>query len=282
MLKKILFTLSILLISQLSAESSFDRANRVAAEAAKNLDCEFEDCTPKEPKVIIKEKIVIKEKKVPVFIIKERVVVKEKKVPIIIVKEKVVYKDRIVYKDRVVHPELVPAPAPVVNVASDRIYNKAFFDVHAKNQAPMLDYITFSKRASFDIKQFIDSVTKIKSNYTKAYIHGSIAIPDSIKTAQVYVDAGQKYHYSSYGWSKAIRYNKMKNRQDSDYFLVSAISDKNGHRYIDYKIKLDLKYARDLKESEENVAPNTFFFKIAPKVRGFKNKFIKTTVFITE
>lgn len=78
MLKKLVLLLSVVFLSStLSAESDFDRANRVAAEAAKDLDCEFEECKPEPPKVIVKEKIVVKEKKVPVFVIKERVIIKE-------------------------------------------------------------------------------------------------------------------------------------------------------------------------------------------------------------
>ncbi len=121
MLKKILITLSILFLSQLSAESDFDRANRVAAESAKNLDCEFEECKPEPPKVIIKEKIVVKEKKVPVFIIKERVVYKDRPVEKVVVKEKIVYRDRPVVVEKVIiKEEILATPIPVT------IYNNSY------------------------------------------------------------------------------------------------------------------------------------------------------------
>ena len=37
-----------------------------------------------------------------------------------------------------------------------------------------------------------------------------------------------------------------------------------------------------LKVSEKNVAPNTFFFSMAPKVRGFKNKFEKCDIYVLD
>jgi len=239
--------------------SSISQANAAAKDAVRGLDCEFEDCSKPEPQIIIKEKKVYIDRPV------EKVVVKEK----------VVYRDKVVYKDK-------PTQTPQADANDNRVYNKAFFDIHTKSQAPILDYITFNDRSSFDIKQYIDSVTKIKENSTKVYIYGSIAVPESIKTEQVYIYNGDKYFYHYYDWGKKIYYNNSKNRQNSDYFLVNVKKDANGKRYVDYKIYLLLEHARDLKESEENVAPNTFFFKMAPKVRGFKNKFVKAKIFIVE
>jgi len=285
MLKKLVLLLSIVFLSStLSAESDFDRANRVAAEAAKDLDCEFEDCKPEPPKVIVKEKIVVKEKKVPVFIVKDRVVVKNrvivKEVPV----EKIVQKEKIVYRDRPapVMAETIPAPEPVKAVTG-RTYNKAFFDVHTKTQAPMLDYIKYSTRGSFNVDQFADTVSKIKEKYAKVYIHGSVAVPSSITTNQVYMNVGPKYFYGYYSyWKKEIFYNGSNARQNSDYFLVNVKKDNNGNRYVDYKISILLHKPWKINAAEENVAPNTFFFKMAPKVRGFKNKFVKVETYITE
>ena len=271
MLKKIILVLSVLFISIVSAESDFDRANRVAAEASKDLDCDFEDCK-EEPKVIIKKELV------PVIIIKEKIVTKE--VPVEV--EKVIVKEKVVYRDRIVHAEEVPVPEPTKAVTG-RTYNKAFFDVHTKSQAPMLDYIKYSTRGSFNVDQFADTVSKIKEKYAKVYIHGSIAVPSSITTNQVYMNVGPKYHYSYYSyWKKEIFYNGSTARQNSDYFLVNVKKDNNGNRYVDYKIFTLLEKPWKINAAEENVAPNTFFFKMAPKVRGFKNKFVKVEVFITE
>lgn len=272
MLKNVLLVLSILLLSQASA-SDYSRSNEAAKEAVKNLDCDFGDCPKPAPeaKVIIQEKVIIKE------------------VPVVVEKEVIV--EKIVYKDNPV-AEVVPAPAveeevaPVAKpkaVVTNRVYNKAFFDVHTPTQAPMLDYINFAPRASFDIKQYVDTVSKIKERNTKVYIHGQIAVPDSITTSQVYMNVGQKYHFSYYSsWQKDIYYNGSKTPQNSDYFLVDVKSDNNGNRYVDYKIYLFLSAPWKLKESEENVAPNSFFFKMAPKTRGFKNEFVNAKVYIIE
>ena len=266
MLKKIVLVLSMLLSTQLFAQSDFDRANAAAEKASKSLDCEFEDCKPEPPKVIIKKQYV------PVVVIKEKIVTKE--VPVEVKK--------VVYRDRVVHAEEVPAPVPVKAV-SGRTYNKAFFDVHTKTQAPMLDYIKFTTRGSFNVDQFADTVSKIKEKDVKVYIHGSIAVPSSITTNQVYMNVGPKYFYNYYSsWKKEIRYNNSTSRQNSDYFLVNVKKDSNGNRYVDYKIYILLSKPWKINAAEENVAPNTFFFKMAPKVRGFKNKFVKAEIFIAE
>ena len=91
MLKSIL--ISLILSISINA-SDYDRANSSSKEALRGLDCEFEDCTPKESKVVYKEKVVIKE--VPKEVIVEKVVIKEviKEVPKEVIVEKVVYRDR--------------------------------------------------------------------------------------------------------------------------------------------------------------------------------------------
>jgi len=271
--------LSLLSICILASASDFSRANSAAADAMRGLDCEFEDCTPPPPpppKVIVKEKVVYRDR--PVVVEKEKVVYRDR--PIIIQKEKVVYRDR-----PAVEPQAEPTPKPILKTKAiaGREYNKAFFDVHTATQAPMLDYIKYTKRGSFDVEQFADTVSKIKEKGVKVYIHGSIAVPDSIHTKQVYMSVGQKYHYSYYNyWVKDIYYNHQKAKQNSDYFLVNVKQDNQGHRYVDYKIYIKLEKPWTIKPSEENVAPNTFFFKMAPKTRGFKNKFVVAKPYIEE
>ncbi|MBU1659492.1 hypothetical protein KKG72_10660 [bacterium] len=261
MFKIVLSLTAVLLFSNVSA-SDYIRANSAAKESLKGLDCEFEDCKKEvpAPQVIIQEKIVIKE--VPVEV------------------EKVVYKERGVEAI----PELIPASAvekPSKAVAG-RTYNKAFFDVHTKSQAPMLDYIQYTNRGSFDANQFADTVSKIKESDTKAYIHGSIAVPESITTDEVYLNVGAKYYASYYGWVKEIYYNNSTTRQNSDYFLVNVKKDKDGNRYVDYKIYILMARPWDVNAANESWVPNTFIFTIAPKTRGFKNQFIKAEPYIIE
>lgn len=274
MFKKVILFLVVVFIVSLSAQSSFDRVNEISEKAFKDLDCEFGDCESKEPKIIVKEKIV------------EKIIYREREPKIV---EKIVYRDKepkvvekIVYKDR---EPIVKKTISVVEhekVVSNRVYNKAFFDVHTKSQAPMLDYIGYTTRSSFNIEQFVDTVTKIKENGVKVYIHGSLEVPRSIQTAEVYMNVGQKYHYNYWRWEKDIFYNGLKTRQNSDYFLVKVRKDDVGNRYVDYKVYILLEEPWKINAAEDNLGPNTFFFKMAPKVRGFKNKFIKAKVFISE
>lgn len=264
--------LSLLSVFVLVNGSDFDRAISASANAMGSLDCEFEDCTKPEPKVIVKEKVVYRDRPVVV----EKVVVKER----VVYKDKPVEVEKVVYRDRVIEKASTPKPTKAI---TGRMYNKAFFDVHTQSQAPMLDYIKYTKRGSFDVEQFADTVSKIKEKGAKVYIKGSIEVPPSISTQQVYMNVGQKYHYAYYSyWVKEIYYNNAKARQNSDYFLVNVKTDESGNRYVDYKIYIRLDKPWTIKPAEENVAPNTYFFKMAPKTRGFKNKFKVAKPYIIE
>lgn len=163
-----------------------------------------------------------------------------------------------------------------------RLMSTAFFDVHSKSQAPMLDYIKYSKRASFDVKQYVDTVSRIKDKRINVYVHGRAIVPDNITTSKVYINVGPNYRYDGNGWYKKIFYNGSKTAQNAEYFLVDTKKDEFGNRYIDYKIVLDLYSPWEVKISEKNVAPNSFFFSMAPKTRGFKNKFQKTDIYVIE
>ena len=117
-------TLSLLTMATLATASDYSRANSASADALRGLDCEFEDCSPKfskpvEPKVIVKEKVVYRDRPVEKIVYKDRPVEVEK----IVVKEKVVYRDR-PKPTTVVAPEEIPAPAQ----ADKRVYD-AVFDI---------------------------------------------------------------------------------------------------------------------------------------------------------
>ncbi|MEA2072526.1 MAG: hypothetical protein U9O86_02995 [Campylobacterota bacterium] len=163
-----------------------------------------------------------------------------------------------------------------------RLMSTAYFDVHSKSQAPMLDYIKYSKRASFDVKQYIDTVSRIKDRAIDAYIHGRVIVPQNITTEKVYITVGPNYRFSSGYWAKNIYYNGSKTAQNAEYFLVTTKKDEFGNSYVDYKITLDLTEPWVLKVSEKNVAPNSFFFSMAPKTRGFKNKFEKCDIYVLD
>ncbi|NPA66856.1 MAG: hypothetical protein GXO11_08255 [Epsilonproteobacteria bacterium] len=270
-MKKILLFLSITL-SVLEA-SDYTRANSAAQEALQSLDCEFEDCKKEAPKpqVVVKEKVVVKEVVVekPVYV-QMPAAPQPKAAPTVEVQSKKV--------------EAPSSKQPQKEVGIGIVYNKAYFDMYPRSQAPILDYITFSKRTSFDIKQFVDSVSKIKENGLNVDIYGRLEVPDSITTSRVYVYSGEKYYFRSCcGYKeKKIFYNDMKKRQNSDFFLVDVLEDDQGHRYVKYKIKIHLESPWQITAGERDAAPNTFFFKMAPKVRGFKRKFIPVKVYLVE
>ncbi len=260
-MKKIVTTF--LMMTSLVVASDYDRAVNVADKAFKGLDCEFEEC-PKEqpkPKVIVKEKIV------------------EKPVEKVVYKEKVVYRDRSEIQKETIEKKPVTKQVAVAGVK----FQKAFFDVYPPSQAPILDYITFDSRRSFDIEQFVDTVNKIKEKHANVEIYGRIKVPETITTPEVYIYNGENYKVSRCCWgSKDIFYNGSKTAQNSDYLIVKVRKDKEGTRYIDYKIKIHLDYPWKVKAFERDLAPNTFHFKVAPKVRGYKNKFVPAKVFIFE
>ncbi len=173
--------------------------------------------------------------------------------------------------------------AGTVGGGSDgRLMSTAFFDVHPRSQAPILDYITYSKRGSFDIKQFTDTVAKIKEKGTVIRIHGRAIVPEGIKTDKVYMNVGEKYNYTyNSAWQKKIYYNSSKIAQNADIFLVGTKTDSFENRYVDYKIVIKVDKAWDIM-TEKNYHPNTFIFSMAPKVRGFKNKFEKADIYVLE
>jgi len=253
-MKRVLI-IGISLSSLLMADYSYSDSG--AAKALKDLDCEFEDCSPKEQKVKIIEKKVIVEKEV----IKE--------VPV----------EKVVYKERPVLVEKKRTPKKEVST-SDITFNKAYFDVYTNTQAPILDYITYTKRGSFDVTSFAGTVSKIKERGIDAYIYGNILVPKSITTDQVYMYVGEKYHYKYYSyWTKNIAYNGA-SKQNADYFLAKVRTDNQGRRYVAYKINIHLDKPSQIKPAEPNVAPNTYFFKMAPKVRGYKTKFVPAQIYI--
>jgi len=169
--------------------------------------------------------------------------------------------------------------AGTVGGGSDgRLMSTAYFDVHTQSQAPMLDYIKYSKRASFDTKQYISTLEVISkaAGAVTIYIQGRVIVPDSIKTKLVYIDAGKTYN--SY---KKIYYNGSKIPQDAEYFLVATKTDAFGNRYVDYKIVQSGHYGITYARNKEYY-PNTIVFSMAPKKRGFKNKFQKCDIYVLD
>ena len=283
-MKRLLLLLFITLFSTLHAQSAYERANEAAAKSLDSLDCEFEDCkkeAPK-PKVIIKERVKVVEKRVPVIV--EKKVVVEK--PVIV--EKRVFVEKEAPKKEKALKQIPQRESKRVSKQESTsvpgVKNRAFFDIYPNSQAPILDYITYSKRKSFDVNQYIDSVTKIHEKDIKVYIYGKLLVPKSITTKRVYVYTDGQYasHSCCDHWVKATYYNDSKVAQNSDYFLVDVLQDRDGTRYIKYKIYIHLHEPWRVKPGDRIVMPNTYHFQMAPNKRGFKGEFVYATPYIVE
>lgn len=165
-----------------------------------------------------------------------------------------------------------------------KLYNTAYFDVVLKSQGPMLDYIKYSKRASFDTKQFLGTINKIKENNIVVKVHGRIEIPKHIITPQVYVTVGTSYYEDIYGGNRATKevfYNNSKDKQQAEYYLTDTKNDKFGNRYIEYKFLMN--YSKPYNMESKSVAlPNNVKFMVAPKSRGFKSKFQSAEIYVFE
>ncbi len=157
--------------------------------------------------------------------------------PVEKVVEKIVIKE--VPVEKIVTKE-VPAPEAKPLATHNITFSRAYFDIHPKSQAPILEYIDYTNRASFDTNHYINTVKKIKET-VDVFIHGNILIPDAISTDQVYINVGPKFFHSYYSyWKKEIRYNGNDIRQNAEDFLADVKTDAQGRRYVDYKISLKL------------------------------------------
>ncbi len=257
MLKKLILVLSILLISNLSAESDFDRANRVAADAAKNLDCEFEDCKPEPPKVIIKKEIV----------------------PIIIIKEVPVEVEKVVYKDRVIHSE-VPVSRPDI-VISERVYDTMFIDVSVPNDPTFIsDFLHITRGAGgFDWneikKRFLTAPSRGKYELK---ITGMIEIPAHINSDEIYI--------------KPVSGSKMYNNLviDGTKWTTPELIVLNIYKdspKIPFSITISDSYYSDgnkrfISDAARYFPTMTFSISNKPTVRGERKKFVKAKIFINK
>lgn len=292
-MKKIVLYLLALGMAFYVQANDIDRANIAAEKAFDKLDCEFEDCKKEESKPKVTPIIIIKEKVIEKPVIQEKIVYKEKPQ-----QEKIAQPSMQLEQlqqpqqpqSRQQQPQVQPqqqrqqpqSKQPQPKALGKIIYNKAFFDIHPRSQAPILDYIDYSPNSSFDINQFVDSVKKIKESRIKAYIYGKLEVPDSITTKEVYVYSGENYRTDLYWWKKLVYYNDSETAQSADYFLVDVQQDRSGRRFVKYKIYFLLDHPWEITPANTKILPSGFFFKMAPKKRGFKDKFVKVSPYIVE
>jgi hypothetical protein len=196
---KRIITISALLSSMvLAAEPTWSEFK--ASQALKELDCEFKDCTPKQPEVQIVEKTVIIEK--PVIIEKE--VIKE--VPVEKVVEKVVYKESPVVKENPVQQKQkvvidgsqriydAKLDIPIIGVEGDYMYQKVEGFMVKDDKVVAIDptynpYIKMQHTASWAnaklkdgkkifLSSFNETIPYHRENYTQINFH--VELPDSV------------------------------------------------------------------------------------------------------
>ena len=167
MFKVILSLVSILVLAN---ASDSERVEKLYDSAMDKLDCEFEDCSKPEPKVIIKEKIVYKDRPVEV----EKVVLKEKIV------------ERVVYKDRPTKEIVISKAEPKI---TGRKYGKLFLNVSVTNDDNFVnDYVSISRRTgNFDWSALKAALSSAPGGKTHLIISGMIELPEGIVAQDIII-----------------------------------------------------------------------------------------------
>ena len=230
------------------------------------LDCEFEDCTKKaEPKVVVKEKIVYRDRPVEKVVVKEKIVYRDRPV----VQEKVVYRDRPAAK---VAKKETPAVA-------GRTYNKLFIDVSAPGDPTFLsDYILRTQRASgLDWNPILKKIASgpKKGSYS-VKISGMIELPEGITADKIYIKPTMKTMtkylvIGGHPWTtqEFILDNAYKNdRTIPFYYNVKMRSYSDRGDFVSY--------------ITGNLTDLHILVSNKPTQRGEKKEFRKTRVFINE
>ena len=252
MFKKIVLVLSILLTSQLFAESAFDRANSAAEKASKGLDCEFEDCKPEPPKVIIKKEYV------PIIVVKEKIVTKE--VPI--------YTDRVIYKERKVNTKQKLYDR-------ERLYGTLLVDISVPNDPTFIsDYVHVTDGAG-DLNW-----NTIKSEFMgasdrgpfKIKLTGMIELPRGIDAQRIYIKPilgpmNSSLKVDGISWNiKEIN-------------MLNAYSDT---RVIPFSFTMSYSWSKKgfIQEIEKYLPRVRFLVSNKPESRGERKNFVQTKVFV--
>jgi len=245
MLKKIILVLSILLSSQVFAQSDFNRANSAAEKAAKALDCEFEDCEEK-PKVIIKEKIV----------------------PIILIHDNVIIKEKIIYKDRRVNTHQK-------SYYRDRLYDTLLVDISVPNDPTFIsDYVHVTDGAGGLNWNAIKSEFMGASDRGpfKIKLTGMIELPRGIDAQRIYIKPilgpmNSSLKVDGISWNiKEIN-------------MLNAYSDT---RVIPFSFTMSYSWSKKgfIQEIEKYLPRVRFLVSNKPQNRGEQKHFVQTKVFV--
>lgn len=258
-LSKTLLIATVLTLS-LQADQSAQWQQFQAQQALKGLDCEFEDCNKKsEPKVIVKEKVVYKDRPVEKVVVKEKVVYRDRPV------EKVVYRDRPVQEKK------------TLDAVDGRNYNKLFIDISTPNDPTFLqDFIYRTNRANGlawnVILKKLESAPKDFGAYS-VKITGMIELPKGMDGKKLYIKPMMKKITPNFvvaGKPWEIREIVL----DNSYTQDRAIPF-----YFSFK---DNDYRRSFTNSMVAMLPDiSIMISDKEKKRGEDRVYVKTRIFTT-
>jgi len=164
--------------------------------------------------------------------------------------------------------------------------NKVFFDVIVDKKEPMYDYITYSKRGGFDLK-ILQDMFKKTDTYTSYVITGKIHIPNNINTKKIYITVGDHYNVVAGCCGSTVSYSIYINgvKMENSPYILTNTKREFGNKYVDFKIEIKKYRHRDTGQwngvMENEILPDlrTVRFQVAPQKRGFKDKFMKTSIY---
>ena len=296
-------TLSLLTIVILANASDSSRANSAATDALKGLDCEFDDCSEKvieqpKPKVVVKEKIVYKDKPVEKIIVQEKVVYKDREI------EKIVYRDRPIPKTvEPVAPDKnrriysITFDIPVIGVTGSSFHNyiEYFYIDEDKvkiRKASYNDYLKTQSLASWAemtlkngkllfLSKYDDTIPYFRENITQIKYH--VELPDSvIAEDSTIVSLPKKVYKDTRGHAEEYSSCSFNGFVPHDSNIQSTIK-LNGKKYLDiecnvvlYNYNLADKYANIeiqsmLKTESFNFMP---IYRVSPPIKKGSKKAI--------
>ena len=256
-------TLSLLSIAMLANASDYSRANSAAADALNDLDCDFEDCSKKvvvQPKVIVKEKIIYKDRPV------EKVIYRDREV------EKVVYRDKPTSKkqtttisDKNKRIYNTTFDIPVIGVTGSSFYNnieyfyiaedkvkirKAYYNNYLKTQsiASWAEMRLKNGKLLF-LSKYDNTIPYFRENITQIKYH--VELPESvIAKDSTIVSLPKKIYKDTRGYAEEYSSCSFNGFVPHDSNIQSTIK-LNGKKYLDIECNVVL-YNYNLDDNNAN------------------------------
>lgn len=247
--------LSIVSIFVLANASDSERVEKLYDNAMDKLDCEFEDCSKPEPKVIIKKEIVYVDRPVEV----EKVVEKEKIV------------ERVVYKDRPTKEIVISKAEPKI---PGRQYGKLFLNVSVTNDQNFVnDYVSISRRTgNFDWSALKAALASAPGGRVHVIVSGMIEVPSGINAQDIII---KPVGTRTSGLKVAgITWNTTELNMPNAY---------KESRTIPFSFKTYWNYSSDVVNwLNSNLSSINFVISNKPTQRGEKKNFVSTKIFTQE